>query len=785
MAASIHTQEKQPAVSVQDIVSFVDEVSNAPIRSVGRRVFDIAGSVEERDHSIHSVLGRATELGTFTWSTSHVAGTVLATGTMNSDYFRNHANAVQKIAGFGYMRADATLRALANVQPGATGALILVALPQAPYTPAANDATLAWWTGFDHALMNVGVNNSVELSLPYVNYRLWSDIDAMFSGYNTPQNRQLYDHAMWALVVASPLDVGTDNIDVTIFASLSDVEVKMPVDPKAPPVTEYRIQSAESHKFRGAVDATAGVFRDVGGAVKGVTSIVGAAGATIEPCTLPPVPINPLGIQRSMAQLYGPDGTVTHGASQDARVALPEGAFGTGSEMDLSQYASRAALYDDFRWQSTDAKGTIIAAYEINPVTLPRLAAGAAGAPMRWATIPLSYVALMFRWWRGGIRFKFHVITNSFYSGRIRFVYMPLDRTSRGLGSVLTPEVLGSVQSEIVDLTRQSEIELNIPYVNNAPWKELNVTDVTAGDPTFQDTKPLGFVYAVVQQPLVASASVVGNSFVRVLTYKSAMPGAKFAGLIGRALPCFSGEVNPYRTVVVEPTPGIRQENKKACPKPIGPTYKIQASSTEGETVLMPTVSAPPPPIVAPMCMSEEIGSWRDVVHRMMPIPASTYPIFATGRSLAELESVRTSPIYYARMAFAYYTGSLRVAASSQGPLWYAAGQTTSLSPSSWSSALLLWDGDASVCFSRFPWMDEYPFLPTGQGSLASVSTNAVTGFPTPRRGFISGPAPAYQMIGAGDDYVFGYPVGTPPVALYEDVDGNDDLGRYQPKIYA
>jgi hypothetical protein len=75
----------------------------------------------------------------------------------------------------------------------------------------------------------------------------------------------------------------------------------------------------------------------------------------------------------------------------------------------------------------------------------------------------------MFQEWRGTLKFRLAAAKTAFHTGRLRITYHP--------GIYGSDALIGTVSENaynwILDLSVSSELEFEIPYVSNVPWKEV------------------------------------------------------------------------------------------------------------------------------------------------------------------------------------------------------------------------------------------------------------------------------------------------------------------------
>jgi hypothetical protein len=85
----------------------------------------------------------------------------------------------------------------------------------------------------------------------------------------------------------------------------------------------------------------------------------------------------------------------------------------------------------------------------------------------------------MFRYWRGGIKFRFTFAKTKFHGGRVMVAFVPAtyDTATNAVLSnpVPAPETTGGLvqpfqQSAIFDLKDSNTFEFHVPYISARPW---------------------------------------------------------------------------------------------------------------------------------------------------------------------------------------------------------------------------------------------------------------------------------------------------------------------------
>lgn len=153
-------------------------------------------------------------------------------------------------------------------------------------------------------------------------------------------------------------------------------------------------------------------------------------------------------------------------------------------EMSIDFIKSIYSLYTVVTWDSNDAAGAILAQPFVGIATGTSMGNGI-------SMTPLEFLGSQFTEWRGGIKFRFKLVKNEFYSGRLSVRYEPNWHNTTGSSTLAQSEYSHRV---IVDIRECSEFEVICPYVSNELY-----TRTTTG---------IGNLSIQVLDPLVAPSSV-------------------------------------------------------------------------------------------------------------------------------------------------------------------------------------------------------------------------------------------------------------------------------------
>jgi len=133
-------------------------------------------------------------------------------------------------------------------------------------------------------------------------------------------------------------------------------------------------------------------------------------------------------------------------------------------EMDIPYFCYKPTYLNQFQWNTTQDAGTLLYSYKIEPNCI---LASVVNNYTLTAPTRLRYMANCFRYWRGTIRFTFHVIANKFHSGRLRFVLS----LGGQVGSDRISELYPYAFNQIVDLRDATSYVVDCPFFASTPYR--------------------------------------------------------------------------------------------------------------------------------------------------------------------------------------------------------------------------------------------------------------------------------------------------------------------------
>nr|QKK82982.1 hypothetical protein 2 [Lactuca sativa picorna-like virus] len=148
------------------------------------------------------------------------------------------------------------------------------------------------------------------------------------------------------------------------------------------------------------------------------------------------------------------------------------GCSGGKDELNIANICARPAIIDTFVWQAADVEGTVLANLPVVPCyARTSWIVNTADPSTNCARItmtPATYVAQLFKYWRGTFRLHIKAVCSQFHRGRLCISYDPVPGTNA--------EVTGARICKILDLASADEMTFDIPMMSHFAY--LQVPDV-------------------------------------------------------------------------------------------------------------------------------------------------------------------------------------------------------------------------------------------------------------------------------------------------------------------
>lgn len=448
------------------------------------------------------------------------------------DLFLSDPNVANKLQNYSLIRGDLKVTILLNGTPFHVG--LLVAGYSYMYDRSQDSAT-----GFKpisisqrkHLWLNASTCKGGVICCPFIspwNYMRLQNPET----FGAPDRMGRID--IVSIRNLEELSAGTDDITLTIFAQMYNVELAGPtMAPTAfsgsSDVVDQFFYTAQSAKKKGKKDE----YQDDGvisGPASTVASIAGklstapyigpyamatslGAGAIAEIARLfgfsrpteirSPTPMRNFPVSNmSLGEGADTSQKMSLTAKQEISIDPRTVDMPPVDEMSLMYIAQKESFITSFAWSTLNGVDVSIFSMRVNPMAEERVLV----AP-EYKIIPtaLSFVTRPFTSWSGTLRYRFQAICSQFHRGRIAIVYDPV-------GLSPPANIYNATFNTIIDLEEGRDVTIEIPWQQPGGYAEVNVdasltTFYDASAPAAVTANPEednGVFYAVVVNELVS-----------------------------------------------------------------------------------------------------------------------------------------------------------------------------------------------------------------------------------------------------------------------------------------
>jgi hypothetical protein len=647
---------------------------------------------------IKEIMGRPQQIAKFDWTTSQTANQKIFSLNVPYDVLAasgSHPKNIwlNRLLGYGNIRAKAVIRIQINAQRFQAGRLICTTFPQPEFNPqryAQTNMSLVFRSQLPRVELDCSVNSTGIIEFPYVSPHIGYNIT------NGSSNNGIFD-----IVIYSPLvdPSGTGTVGVTVWMHFEDVEIFFPVQSQSAKFSRGRggskvdeVHDAElsslGHPSISSMLASVSnvaqraqqvpLLSSVAAPAAWATGLAAKAASAFGFCN-PSISdgASQMVVRPSAAahNVNGVDMSQKLGLFQDNSVQVLPGAYGTDvDEMSFAHIASRFSYFKHLAWSSSNSAGTVI----LNqPIQMSSFADSLTQNSVTMALpSPLMYVSQFFRYFRGTIRLCFKFVKTEFHSGRLMFAYSPT------IGA--TGEDIDFVFREVVDLREMNEYSMVIPYVSDKQYLDNLETY-----PSFSPI--LGYVSVTVINELVAPSTVGSSVDVLVevagdLDNEFAVPNP-ICRLPVMAQPGSGVTTDPSTFPPVLPTPVNFAPEVEYSMVKNSVRSQVAGDNTcveEGKRVPLPSnnvpfsgmTSADASLVPSVYCIGEKVTSVRQLIKRhsiwrwsptgsvnkyaVIPDIPYCYYVPATG-TITKLSDAFVDYISYWAPLFMYFRGGIRV----------------------------------------------------------------------------------------------------------------------------
>lgn len=495
------------------------------------------------DIDVGGILGRIQQIHRFSWTsaqTQHVSVSDCRFPKMLMDI----PIISQTLKPYTFMRCKSVfMRCEINTTAFHHGTLLVMWSPFGPMDTIASDIFRG--SSFPHVIISASAGNVVEFEIPWMLPTLYWN---MKRGPTTSSAPDLFGHVKF--MVLTPLKsmnaTGTVSVDVNCYAYFKGAEVAGPNYPNYS-MSEFKAQMNREQTTRSAVKTLAAIAEATGPIVATITGVPQASGIAKQivkaisgsefnnPTTVQGVTFTQ-DRQDSLQFVKGLSNAQKLSADPQNAVSCDHRYYGDKEDYNiLSNYCMLPTVFKLFSFTNSSLTKSLLASWRVHPLVCPSSTDSETGDIVATPT-HLANAACNFELWNGPIRYRISFVTSKFITARVRIVWTPevysSDEDTAGSGSVY---------SKVIDITGETNVDIEIPYFNEKIWSRVFPSGISMGMvPSIDHCS--GQVSIFLVNP-VKNVNSSADSVVDCVIWTAAGPGMRFTRIANRV---------PYDAIIMD-----------------------------------------------------------------------------------------------------------------------------------------------------------------------------------------------------------------------------------------
>lgn len=582
-------------------------------------------TIRETPWDLARIVERPTLVTSFRWSTN--VNDVIYRGTIPASVLPIKLARIP-FETFQYWRGDVTLRLQVAGSPLVQGILAMTFVPLVDRTEL---DSMSW----DLCSLSINptvylfanTNTHAELRIPFNHFQSYLNTDFPSEPLFATRNQNL---GCVIIYVLQPLKTGgtVTSVNVSLFSILENSQFKVPRLSSAIGAAESGVMSAISSLMQVGGNLLSPLMESVGTHARHVVDQVSSetVEGLISKVASKALPVNLIGdsidavgdvlsgalgflgldnptiptemgrhvikTNGSMNYAIGPEHIEKMSVMPSAMSLVTPETFATVTdEMDVDYLYRRYSYLASFNVPVDAAAGSVIWNVPMSPfptlVTDPTtgksvVPAGSIIQKSVWFPL-ISYLGLPYRYWTGGLKYKFIVSASSMHTCKLYVAF--------NYGITTNPVNLLDASSQYgvaIEINQGSnEFEFSVPYVATRPYLE-----VCRGNQSINDS--MGIMSVVVMNPLVAPVSVAQSIDVVVFVAGSDDFSYEFLAQMNPAIPVFAtGKPNESINVNDASAPlNYNKVNSPYCQHDLGKIGKAESGLLDTQSIAPTNVTA-------------------------------------------------------------------------------------------------------------------------------------------------------------------------------------------------
>jgi len=470
-----------PTETTTENVSFLEDSGGyqagaAAILSSGA-LFDATPNV-----SLNEFLSRPVRINSFTWNESDGFG---ALATINPWLlFYQNVPIQNKLANYAWLRCDLHIKVMVNASPFYYGAMMMSYQPLPSFKPSTiiNDAGTRYFIPYSqrpHIWIYPQNNEGGELMLPFFWPKNW---------ISTNISQDFTDMGQLTFLNIGPLQSANgvigSGVTVTTYAWAENVTVSGP--------TVGLLLQAKDEYGNGIVATTATAIAAAAkaltaiplirpfatatqmgaSAIAQIASFLGFSNTPVIDDAMPYRPM-PFPVFASTEQGY-PIEKLTIDPKNELSVDPTVVGLHPVDELSIKYLVQKESYLCFTNWFTTTPLDSLLFQSAITPTMFDVDASVSTKIYM----VPSCWISQMFLYWRGDYIFRFRFIASQFHRGRVRIIYDPSGNATQNVCN--TADTQPVCFNEIIDLTKDTNVEVRVPYNQALAWCRTSVASTVS-----------------------------------------------------------------------------------------------------------------------------------------------------------------------------------------------------------------------------------------------------------------------------------------------------------------
>nr|ULF99957.1 MAG: hypothetical protein 2 [Marnaviridae sp.] len=414
-------------------------------------------------------LSRPVKINTFTWNESDTVGTSV---TINPwQLFFTDNNIRNKLFSYAWLKCDLKIKVMINASPFYYGANLCSYQPLPSFHDGGvvTDTATRYFIPLSqrpHIWIYPQNNEGGEMVLPFMWPKNW---------ISTLKNQDFLDMGALNFRVVSPLTsangVTTSGVTITTYAWAENVVLSGPTyglllqsdEYSKTPVSSMASAVAASMKALSKVPLIGKYATATQIGAEAIAQVASNLGFSNPPVISDVHPLKPVNVPPlASAEISYPIEKLSIDPKNELSVDPTLVGLSGEDELSIQHLISRESYITQFPWSTTNAADDLL----FNTAIVPGMYDIDASGKMYMS--PMAWVSQAFQYWRGDIIIRLRFICSQYHRGRVRIIYDPSASSAQNILNNIPTQT--AVFNEVIDLTKDTNVEIRVPYNQDIAW---------------------------------------------------------------------------------------------------------------------------------------------------------------------------------------------------------------------------------------------------------------------------------------------------------------------------